>query len=121
MDKNWILLVDDDETLLSTFKNALEMEGYSVETATTGREALDKTKEKKFYLLILDIKLPDIMGDEVAKTLREQNYKGNIVFITGYPDLQKSIDALDLGIYEILLKPISPEEILRVVREQTKR
>lgn len=111
-----ILLVDSDEPLLNRFQSVLQEEGHTVETATTGKQALDKAKNSKFDLAILDIKLPDIRGDEVARELKSQDDNTSIVMITGYPSFQDSIDALDIGISEILLKPISPDEIIRIAK-----
>jgi len=112
-----ILLVDDDETLVNSFQTILQEEGYLVETAKTGQQALDKAKKTRFHLAILDIKLPDIMGDEVARKLKKQYDNIDIVIITGYPSFKDCIDALDIGINEILLKPIGSAELLRVTQE----
>jgi len=109
--------VDDDETLVNSFQTILQEEGYLVETAKTGQQALDKAKKTRFHLAILDIKLPDIMGDEVARKLKKQYDNIDIVIITGYPSFKDCIDALDIGINEILLKPIGSAELLRVTQE----
>lgn len=115
-----ILLVDDDKDFTNLFSSVIEKEGYSVEVASTGQEALNKFNESKFDLLILDIRLPDMMGGEVAKKIRSKDNKIGIIMVTGYPNLQDSIDALDMGIHDILLKPISSSEILRAIEEALK-
>jgi len=115
-----ILLVDDDKDFTNLFSSVVEKEGYSVEVASTGQEALNKFNESKFDLLILDIRLPDMMGGEVAKKIRSKDNKIGIIMVTGYPNLQDSIDALDMGIHDILLKPISSSEILRAIEEALK-
>lgn len=112
-----ILIVDDDELQLRTFKRILEGEGHPVMASTTGAAALEMAERGKFSLAFLDIKLPDIRGDELARRLRELDGGLSIILITGYPSMQDCIDALDLGIHEILLKPIDSEELLRVTRE----
>jgi len=117
MKKRCILLVDDDETQLRTFQEILQEAGYLVETATTGEQALDKVKTARFDLVVLDIKLPDILGDEVARLLRRQDEKSGIILMTGYRSFQDCIDALDIGINEILLKPIEPDELLRATKD----
>jgi DNA-binding response OmpR family regulator len=116
-----ILLVDDNKELLTTFTSILGTEGYHVETATNGEGALEKARATKFHLYILDIKLPDMRGDDLARELRNMNDNVGIILITGYPQLQESIDALEIGIDEILLKPISPEEMIRVAQESTNK
>jgi len=112
-----ILIVDDDQTLVTLFQMILQEEGYAVETATSGLQALDIAKKTDFHLVLLDIKLPDIRGDEVARELRKIDDKIGIVLITGYPSFKNCIDALDIGIDEILLKPIGTTELLRVAQE----
>lgn len=112
-----ILIVDDDQTLVTLFQMILQEEGYAVETATSGLQALDIAKKTDFHLVLLDIKLPDIRGDEVARELRKIDDKIGIVLITGYPSFKDCIDALDIGIDEILLKPIGTTELLRVAQE----
>ncbi len=94
----------------------LEEQSYIVHTASSGKEALSLA-DSRYDLVILDIKLPDMMGDRVAKVIKERKMTGNIVLITGYPELEECIEILGVGIQEILIKPISPEELLRVARE----
>jgi len=115
------LIVDDDETLVTLFQMILQEEGYIVETAKTGQQALDVVKKTDFHLVLLDIKLPDIMGDEVASEVKKINDKTRIVLITGYPSFKDCIDALDIGIDEILLKPIGTTELLRVAKESIQK
>jgi DNA-binding response OmpR family regulator len=112
-----ILLVDDDEDMLILFKRILEGNGYSVEAATTGRGALELCESSGFRLAIVDIKLPDIPGNELVAKLREGDDEMAFILITGYPSLQECIDVLDLGIHEILLKPIEVDELLSVTYE----
>lgn len=117
MNRKRILIVDDDENLVNLFQTILNEEGYLVDTATTGLQALEKAKNTEFHLVVLDIKLQDIMGDEVARELKKLNDKIGIVLITGYPSFKDCIDALDIGIEEILLKPIGTAELLRIIQE----
>ena len=116
MSEKRILIVDDDKSINDIFKTKLEGHGYTVNTASSGQEALSLA-DSSFDLVILDIKLPDMMGDQVAKVMKESRMADNIVLMTGYPELGDCIDTLGVGIQEILLKPISPDEILRVARE----
>lgn len=112
-----ILVVDDDEAQLKLFTSILEKNEYHVESAITGEEALELTGEYDFNLAIIDIKLPDKNGDEVVREFRSDGKEMGVILITGYPSLQECINVLDLGIQEILLKPIDTEELLRVVEE----
>jgi len=112
-----ILVVDDDKSLVNSFKMILQGEGYFVEAALTGKDALNRAKKNSFDLAIVDIKLPDVMGDEVARKLKKQDEKIEIILITGYPFFQDCIDSLEIGVNEILLKPISADELIRVTKE----
>ena len=116
MSEKRILIVDDDKSINAVFKTMLEEHGYTVNTASSDQEALSLA-DSSFDLVILDIKLPDIMGDQVAIMMKERGMADNIVLMTGYPELGDCIDTLGIGIQEILIKPISPDEILRVARE----
>ncbi len=111
-----ILLVEDDETIVTPFQIILESEEYQVDTATTGRQAIERLGENEYRVVILDIKLPDMKGVDVAREIRDRT-ESSIIIVTGYPDLVESLEALDLGIEEILLKPINAEELLRTVEE----
>lgn len=115
--KKKILLVDDDKEFVNSFSSIIESEGYIVEVAFSGQEALDKFKKSAFDLFILDIKLPDMNGGKVAKKVRDEDKNIIIIIITGFPELQDSITALDIGIQDILIKPISSSEILRSIKE----
>jgi DNA-binding response OmpR family regulator len=111
-----ILLVDDDGDILFHFKNILSNEGYLVESASYGRDALLKTKETDFDMAIIDIMLPDTRGDQLAIEIRKLNPSIELIFITGFSYMNECIEALDIGISEILIKPISKDELLNSVK-----
>jgi len=112
-----VLVVDDDKSILEVFKTLLQSEGYSVETADNGRQAIEKAKETKFDIALLDIVLPDIRGDQVAVEIKKHDDSVRIIFITGYPSFQDCIDALDIGVSEILMKPVTSEELLTSINQ----
>ncbi len=110
-----VLIVDDDEDILDIFEMTLLEGGYTVETALTGTEALAKAKDLKFDVAILDIVLPDLRGDKLALKLKKGNDDVNIIFVTGYSNMQDCINSLNIGVSDILLKPIGEEELLQAV------
>lgn len=110
-----VLVVDDDEDILDIFEMTLLEGGYNVETALTGAEALTKAKDLKFGVSILDIVLPDLRGDKLALKLKKGNDDVNIIFVTGYSNMQDCINSLNIGVSDILLKPIGEEELLQAV------
>jgi two-component system repressor protein LuxO len=117
MAKKKILVVEDEEELLKIYGAILGEGGYDVDLVSTGADAMKKATKGGYSLLMVDIKLPDVMGDEIVKDLRAQGDKTPIIIVTGYPSLSRSIDTLDLGIHEILIKPLTSTELLRVTKE----
>ena len=107
--------MDDDKDILRLFKDTLEKAGYRVVAVSTGRDAITKVKEEEFHLALLDIIMHDVTGDNVAAELRKIDEAIKIIFITGYSRIQDSIKTLDLGISDILIKPITDEELLHAV------
>ena len=112
-----ILLVDDDETITTPFQLILQNAGYQVDIALTGQQALEKLEETDYQVAILDIILPDIKGEEIARKIRKQNDDIRFIIITGYSEIDDGVEAIDVGIDDILLKPIEPDELLRTVKE----
>ena len=124
-EKKSILVVDDDRSILRSFRQILESEGYKVETAETGREAMRKAKASYFDLALLDIRLPDIEGTELLRTLTEEvdlTYptmpKMAKIIVTGHASLENAIESLNLGADAYLMKPVEAGKLLRVVKEK---
>lgn len=112
-----ILVVDDDKNLANTFKLILQSVGFNVDTAATGLQALYKANKAKFDLVILDMNLPDMLGDEVAEKLKENNDNMNIIMITGYSSFKDGLDSKDLGIDQVLMKPIPPDDLVKMAKK----
>jgi DNA-binding response OmpR family regulator len=112
-----ILLIDDDETIVVPFQLILQKEGYEVDTALNGRQALEKAGDTEYHMVISDVMLPDIRGIDIAKKIRKHNMNTRFIIMTGFPDLAESIKLIDVGIDEILIKPIEPDELIRAVKE----
>jgi CheY-like chemotaxis protein len=114
---NNILVVDDDKNLANTFKLVLQSVGFNVDVAITGLQALYKANRKDYDLVILDINLPDMLGDEVAEKLREAKDNLNIIMITGYSRFKDDMKNEKLGIKEIIMKPIPPEDLVSMTKK----
>ncbi len=115
MDLASILIVDDDEDILDLYRTTLEYVGYSVETSRTGLDAIEKAKKNKYQIALLDVVLPDLRGEKVAEKRKKIDESMEIIFITGYSLFQSCIEATKIGICDILLKPITEEELLLAV------
>jgi len=92
-----ILIVDDDETILAVLKEILQLDGYIVETAATGKEAIKKSETAFFDLSPLDIKLPDMEGTELITELHKANPQMIKIIITGFPNFDNAVKSLNLG------------------------
>ena len=120
MNKKSVLIVDDDRTILESLKEIFLMKGFEVETAETGREAIEKSKRRFFNLMLLDIKLPDMEGTKLLQEVEDTVPKMVKIMVTGYPTLENAVEALNLGADAYLMKPIDPQKMLQVVEEKLK-
>ncbi len=112
------MIVDDDETILRNLERILQMDGYEIDTARTGLEAIEKSKTNFYNLVLLDIKLPDMEGTELLRKMHETFPKMIKIMVTGYPDLENAIKSLNLGADAYLVKPVSVQKLLEVVKEK---
>ncbi len=118
--KKSILIVDDDKAVLGVIKDILELQSYRVDTAETGREAIEKTKTRYYNLALLDIKLPDIEGTQLLTRMHRDMPKMMKIMITGYASLENAVESLNLGADAYLMKPIEAEKMLKVVEDKLK-
>jgi len=112
-----ILIVDDDLGILKSFKDILEPQGYSVDTAETALEAVEKSKAHPYNLAIIDIKLRDIEGTDLLARVHEILPRARKIMITGYPSLENAVDSVNFQADAYIIKPVSPENFLRVIAE----
>ena len=121
MEKNAkILIVDDDENIRKTMRTILEDEGYTVDEATNGNEAIELTKQTAYNIALLDIRLPDMEGIELLELLKDPVPKTRKIMITGYPSMQNAITALNKKADAYLIKPVDIQKLLNIVKEQLK-
>jgi DNA-binding NtrC family response regulator len=119
MDKHArILVVDDDESIRNTAKAILEDEGYIVDLATTGMEAIKRTEETAYNVALLDIRLPDMEGVELLKLMKDAVPRTRKIMVTGYPSMQNAVVALNKNADAYLIKPVDIEKLLNTVKEQ---
>lgn len=118
--KKTILVVDDDKSILRTFTRILQKSGYEIETAETGKEAMEKTENQHYDLALVDIRLPDMDGTELLAKLKKQLQQTVKIMITGFPSLETGVKALDEGADAYLVKPVKPQELLILLEEKLK-
>ena len=120
-EKSRILVIDDDEGIRKVVAEALKSEGYSVETASTGKEAVEKSQTNFYNLALIDIRLPDMEGTKLLTSMKETTPEMIKIILTGYPALQNTIDAVNKGAHSYLVKPIKMDELLRTVKQHLKK
>lgn len=119
--KAHILLVDDDKRITETLRRALAYEGYSVDVALRGDEALRKTIERPPDLIILDLMLPGMDGLEICRRLRASGNQAPILMVTAKDAIADRVKGLDTGADDYLVKPIQLDELLAHVRALLRR
>jgi two-component system, OmpR family, response regulator MprA len=119
--KAHILIVDDDQHITGVLRRALAYEGYTVEVATRGDEALHKVIEHPPELVVLDIMLPGIDGVEVCRRLRASGNQVPILMLTAKDSIPDRVAGLDEGADDYLVKPMELEELLARVRALLRR
>ena len=107
-----ILIVDDEATLRQTLARILQRAGFEVTTCPNGNEALNLLSQHTFDLVYLDIRMPDINGLEVLKTIHTQLPELPVVLFTAQPDLNSAVEALRRGAIDYLLKPLKPQTLI---------
>jgi len=112
-----ILLVDDDEIIRKALFNALQEEGFSVDTAQDGAQALERSLLRFYNLALVDIRLSDMDGIKLLRMLREGNPEIKEIVITGYPSLENAVQAMNEGADAYLIKPFNPSDLLAKIRE----
>jgi DNA-binding response OmpR family regulator len=99
-------------------KAILEDEGYFVDTAASGGEAIQKTQKTTYNIALLDIRLPDMEGVELLKLIKEGVPRTRKIMVTGYPSMQNAIAALNKNADAYLIKPVDIENLLATVKNQ---
>ncbi len=116
-----ILVVDDDEPLTMLLRRALAYDGYHVEVALRGDEALRKVQERPPDLVILDVMLPEMDGLEVCRRLRAAGDQVPLLLLTAKDTVADRVEGLDIGADDYLVKPFDNEELLARVRALLRR
>jgi DNA-binding NtrC family response regulator len=107
-----VLAVDDEEVVCESIRRVLTEEGYSVQTTTSSREGLELIRKDIFDLLLLDIKMPEVDGIEFLRTARSASPETEVIIITGYATIETAVEAIKLGAFDYLEKPVSPPQLV---------
>jgi len=116
-----ILVIDDELGIRQGCRRVLEPEGFVVETAATGKEGLERIRERSFDLVLLDVVMPDVRGIELLEPIHQQDPETIVIVITGYATVELAVEAIKAGAYDFLSKPFTSDVLLVTVRKGLER
>ena len=114
-EKNKILVVDDEDALRTVLSSELVSEGYDVQTAADGDEAIADLGKHEYDLILLDIKMHRVNGFEVLKFVKEKHPKTKVVMLTGFADLKNALESKKLGAEDFVSKPYDLVDLLTTI------
>ena len=117
MNKEDILVIDDELTVCRSCQKILIEEGYSVSIALNGREGLERAMQEDFDLVLVDLKMPDIDGMEIVEILRRERPNLAVIIMTGYSTVPSAVKGMKLGAADYIPKPFTPDEMSTAVRK----
>ena len=112
-----ILIVEDEAIMRESLRDWFRDEGYEVETAEEGEEALQRIGEKEFGVAVLDLRLPGKNGLEVLKEATTRNPKLKGIIITAYPSVETALEAMKIGAVDYIAKPFAPDALEKAIQE----
>ena len=116
-----ILVMEDERSVANGLEMILSEEGYTVDLADTGRLAMAAFRQKRFDLLVADLRLPDIDGMEIIKQVKAEKPETEVIVITGYGTTATAVTAMKLGVHDFLPKPFGDDQIKNAIDEALKK
>jgi DNA-binding NtrC family response regulator len=116
-----ILLIDDDRSLCEVLEFNLKEQGYKVDTVFTGKQGFAQLKKRNYHLVITDMKMPGMDGMQVLKELQKTKPQTMVIIITAFASEEMAAEAIKLGAYEYITKPINLEDFNHMVRNALER
>ena len=116
-----ILVVDDEEIVIRSCLRILEGNGYEIDVAHDGHDALRKVESNTYDVMILDIMMPNLGGMEVLRRVKETHPDIDVIMITGLSQIDTAVQAMKLGAFDYISKPFEPDELKLVVQRARER
>jgi DNA-binding NtrC family response regulator len=112
-----ILLVDDEENARIALSRILSKEGYLVDSVSNGYEALNYLRERDVNLIVTDIKMPEMDGITFLREVNKSFPGSNVIMVTAYGGVESYIEAINLGAFEYINKPVKVEELKSILKK----
>ena len=112
-----ILVVDDEENARIALSKILAREGYEVASAGNGYEALNYLRGKEVELIITDINMPEMNGLSFLREVSRNHPESNVIMVTAYGEVESYIEAMNLGAFEYINKPVKIDELKKIIRK----
>lgn len=112
LNRTRILVVDDEEVVRLCLDRTLSSEHCEVATVPTGNAALELLERRPFDVILLDLRMPGLQGMEVLKTIKQKWPESEVIIVTGYAAVDSAKEAVALGAYDYLSKPVGPDEVI---------
>lgn len=116
-----VLVIDDEEVIRTLLQKSLSLDGFEVEAAVSGEEALDLVRKRRFDLAVTDLKMPGMDGIQTLRALKKADRELQVVVMTGYASLETAIDALKGGAFDYIRKPFKPSEMSALLQRAMER
>lgn len=116
-----ILVIDDEPSIRSVVKEILETEGWQVQECSNGVEALDKIKKEKYDILLCDIKMPKLNGEELFQKVTELNYPTAFIVMSAHGDIDTAVKFMKAGAFDYLQKPFTIDKLINSCRNALNR
>jgi len=127
MEKTSVLVTDDEPIVRNSLIKLLDVEGYDADGAADGVEALERLKQIDYEVVLADLRMPRLSGIELLKQIVEKHPQTQVIIITAYGSRREAIEAMKLGAFDFIQKPVNFDNLLLVLRraiehrKQTKR
>lgn len=113
--KTSILLLDDEPIVSQRLKPSLEKRGYEVETFTVSMEALKRSRERDFDIIITDLKMEGMDGLEFLAEVKKRSPQTDVIIITGFATMETAKESFSKGVFDFLAKPFKLGELMKVI------
>ena len=116
-----ILVVDDQQQVADAVVEIMSRAGYSATAAYGGMEAVKRFQEGDYQLVITDLKMPEVNGMDLLKTIKGIDAKVPVIVVTGYGTVKKAVEAIKIGAYDFIEKPVDRDKLELIVKRALER